>query len=77
MKITKIDYKKELEAASKGMIMIHDPKLLIKLIVRTIVQKVQIDHAGMILYDPHKDCYILMISRGKTGIKIPAGFTRF
>ena len=24
----KIDYKKELETASKGMIMIHEPKLL-------------------------------------------------
>ena len=32
MKNTQIDYKKELEAASKSMIMIHDPKLLIKLI---------------------------------------------
>ena len=28
----KIDYKKELESASKGMILIHDPKTLIKLI---------------------------------------------
>jgi len=57
----KIDYKKELESAAKGMILIHDPKLLIKLIVRSIVQKVQIDHAGMILYDPVKDSYVLSI----------------
>ncbi len=73
----RIDYKRELEAASKGMIMIHDPKLLIKLIVRMIVNKVMIKHAGMILYEPEKDAYVLSISRGETGFKVPAGFARF
>ena len=73
----KIDYKKELETASKGMIMIHEPRLLIKLIVRMIVRKLHIRHAGMILYEPRKDSYILNISRGEMGVKIPAGFTRF
>ena len=73
----KIDYKKELESASKGMILIHDPRLLIKLIVRSIVQKVHIQHAGMILYDPRKDNYVLSISRGDPGARIPEGFVRF
>jgi len=73
----KIDYKKELEAAAKGMILIHDPRLLIKLIVRSIVQKVQIQHAGMILYDPLKDSYVLSISRGDPGSKIPEDVVRF
>jgi HD-GYP domain-containing protein (c-di-GMP phosphodiesterase class II) len=73
----KIDYKKELESASKSMIMIHDPKLLIKLIVRMIVHKVHIKHAGMLLYDPKKDSYILSISRGETGQRVPEGFARF
>jgi len=73
----KIDYKKELESAAKGMILIHDPRLLIKLIVRSIVQKVHIQHAGMILYDPLKDSYVLSISRGDPGSKIPEGFVRF
>ena len=77
MMTVKIDYKKELEAAAKGMILIHDPRLLIKLIVRSIVQKVRIQHAGMILYDPVKDCYVLSISRGDLGSKIPEGFVRF
>lgn len=72
-----IDYKKELETASKGMIMIHDPKLLIKLIVRMIVGKMQLKHAAMILYEPDKDVYVLNISRGETGVKVPAGYTRF
>ena len=73
----KIDYKKELEAAAKGMILIHDPRLLIKLIVRSIVQNVRIQHAGMILYDPVKDNYVLSISRGEHGTRIPEGFVRF
>jgi putative nucleotidyltransferase with HDIG domain len=73
----KIDYKKELESASKSMIMIHDPKLLIKLIVRMIVHKVRIKHAGMLLYEPKKDAYILSISRGEMGEKVPEGFARF
>ncbi len=77
MAAVKIDYKRELEYASKGMILIHDPKLLIKLIVRSIVQKVHIRHAGMILYDPLKDAYVLSISKGEIGSRIPEGFIRF
>jgi HD-GYP domain-containing protein (c-di-GMP phosphodiesterase class II) len=73
----KIDYKKELESASRSMIMIHDPRLLMKLIVRMIVHKVHIKHAGMLLYEPKKDAYILSISRGEMGIKVPEGFARY
>ncbi len=72
-----LNYKKELESASKGMILIHEPKTLIRLIVRMIVRKVQVKHAAMILYDPKKDFYVLTISKGETGIKIPTGFARF
>ena len=53
----KIDYKRELESASRSMIMIHEPKLLIKLIVRMIVRKLGIKHAAMIIYDIHKNAY--------------------
>lgn len=73
----KIDFKKELESASKGMIMIHDPKLLIKLIVRMIVRKLNIKHAAMILHDLERNTYVLSISKGERGIRIPEGFTRF
>jgi len=59
------------------MIMIHDPNLLIKLIIRMIVGKVKIKHAGMILYDPERDTYVLKISKGEVGFKIPSGFARF
>jgi HD-GYP domain-containing protein (c-di-GMP phosphodiesterase class II) len=74
---TKIDYKKELETASKGMIMIHDHVLLIKLLVRMIVRKAKLRHAGMILYEPDKDSYVLAISRGEPGERIPERFIRF
>jgi hypothetical protein len=56
MAVTKIDYKKELENASRGMILIHDPNLLIKLIIRLIVYKVGAKHAGVLLFNPDKDC---------------------
>ncbi len=74
---TKIDYKKELEIASKGMIMIHDHVLLIKLLVRMIVRKAHLRHAGMILYEPIRDTYVLAISRGEAGDRIPERFVRF
>ncbi|MBF0486287.1 MAG: HD domain-containing protein [Candidatus Omnitrophica bacterium] len=72
-----IDYKKELETASKGMIMIHDHMLLIKLLVRMIVRKVELRHAGMILFDPKRDAYVLAVSRGQDGEKVPENFVRF
>ena len=73
----KIDFKRELEAASRSMIMVHDHKLLINLIVRMLVNKLNVKHAGMILFDPEKNTYVLNISRGESGVKIPKGFARF
>lgn len=75
--MTPIDYKRELETASKGMIMIHDHVLLIKLLVRMIVRKARLRHAGMILYEPSRDSYVLAISRGEPGCRIPERFLRF
>jgi len=71
-----IDYKKELEAAAKSMILVHNPETLIKMIVRTIVQKVRVKHAGILLYDKTKNTYVLTVSGGKTGLKIPKGLVR-
>lgn len=71
-----IDYKKELEGAAKSMIMVHDPNMLIKMIVRMLVQKVRLRHAGILLHQMDRDSYILTVSRGSKGLKIPAGFAR-
>jgi len=72
----KINYKRELEDAARTMILVHDPQKLMKLIVRALVQKVNIRHAGVLLYDHKRDSYILTVSRGKLGLKIPKGFAR-
>lgn len=71
-----VDYKKELESAAKSMILVHDPDTLIKMIVRMIVQKVKVKHAGILLYIKERDTYILTVSRGPLGLKIPPGFAR-
>ncbi len=71
-----IDYKKELETASKTMILVHDPDVLIKMIVRMIVQKAQVSHCSILLHDRAKNSYILTVSRGRSGLKVPEGFTR-
>ncbi len=71
-----IDYKKELENAAKGMIKVHEPQLLIRMIARMIVHRVNVSHAGILLHNKEKNTYVLTVSRGPAGIKIPAGFAR-
>ena len=71
-----VDYKKELEAAAKSMILVHEPNTLIRMIVRLMVQKVKVLHAGILLHDDRRNTYILRVSRGPTGVKIPRGFAR-
>lgn len=71
-----INYKKELESAAKSMILIHDPNKLIKLIVYRIVNRVKISHAGILLHFKDSDMYVLSVSHGTVGIKVPAGFAR-
>jgi len=72
----KLDYKKELESAAKTMILVHEPETLIKMIVRMMVHKVKVSHAGILLHNKDKDTYVLTVSRGTAGLKIPKGFAR-
>ncbi|RJP28843.1 MAG: HD domain-containing protein [Candidatus Omnitrophota bacterium] len=71
-----LDYKRELEEAARNMILVHEPELLLKLIIRMLVQKVSVSHAGILLHVKDKDSYVLTVSRGPAGIKIPEGFAR-
>ncbi len=72
-----IDYKKELETASKNMILVHEPDTLIKMIVRLMVQKVKVLHAGILLHDDQQNSYILRVSRGrKIAAEAPQDFSR-
>lgn len=69
-----IDYKKELEDAAKNMILVHDPDLLIKMTVDMIVEKVRVNHASILI--ANKDSYLLTVSGGSLGLKIPVGLAR-
>ena len=66
-----IDYKKELENAARNMIFVHDPDLLIKMIVRMMVDKAKITHASFFLHNKEKQGYLLTASKGSLGKKIP------
>lgn len=68
-----INFKKELENAARSMILVHDPDLLIKTIVRVIVEKTGIEHASILLYKPERQAYVLSISGGSLAKKIPIG----
>ncbi len=71
-----VNYKKELEVAARRMILIRETNTLIKLILRMIVQKVKVSHAGILLCHKDDNHYVLTASRGPSGLKIPAGFAR-
>jgi HD-GYP domain-containing protein (c-di-GMP phosphodiesterase class II) len=58
------------------MILVHNPQTLIRMIVRTVTQKIKVEHAGILLYDKGRRTYLLTVSRGPRGVKIPAGFAR-
>ena len=66
-----IDYKKELESAARNMIFVHDPDLLIKMVVRMIVDKARISHASFFLHNKEKQSYLLTVSCGSLHKKIP------
>ncbi|MCX5699083.1 MAG: HD-GYP domain-containing protein [Candidatus Omnitrophica bacterium] len=66
-----IDYKKELEGTARNMIFVHDPDLLIKMIVRMMVDRAKIAHASFFLHNQEKQGYLLTVSRGSLHKKIP------
>jgi len=53
------------------MIFVHDPDLLIRMIVRMMVDKTKIAHASFFLYNKEKQGYLLTVSRGTLHKKIP------
>ena len=70
------DYKAYLSKVAKQMILIHDANLLSRLIIRTLTRQLDLKHAGVFIYNKIKQEYIINISRGKKGLKIPVGFTK-
>jgi HD-GYP domain-containing protein (c-di-GMP phosphodiesterase class II) len=74
--LQKQDYQSFLEAASRTMIRFKKPEHLIKMIVKTIDDQLKVMHTAVLLYKEEKRSYILIDSKGTTGLKIPVGFVR-
>lgn len=72
----KSDYRKELEVVARQMILVRDVDVLIKSVLETIVQKLSLTHAVLILYDREKKEYVAKVSKGGEGARIPVGFTK-
>ena len=72
----KKDYRQELELAARQMIRIHKVETVIRLTLRTIIKNLGVNHAGVLLFDKDRQEYVLRVSRGKTGMRIPAGFAK-
>ncbi|MCK9572768.1 MAG: HD domain-containing protein, partial [Candidatus Omnitrophica bacterium] len=66
-----INYKKELENSSRNMIFVHDVDLLIKMVVRMMVNKAKIAHVSFFLYNKQKQGYALTVSKGSLSKKLP------
>ena len=71
-----LNYKKDLEKSAKQMILIHRVDTLIRLILRTIIRNLKVDHAGFLLHEKDRDEYVAKLSKGEGGLKIPSGFTK-
>lgn len=74
--LQKQDYQSFLEAASRTMIRFKKPEHLIKMIVRTIDEQLKVMHTAVLLYKQERQSYILIDSKGASGLKIPVGFVR-
>ena len=72
----KTEYQKKLQIAARQTILIHRADTLIRIILRTIVQSLKVKHAGIFIYDKHKDEYVVKVSRGHCNFKIPTGFVK-
>ncbi|MBN1823996.1 MAG: HD domain-containing protein [Endomicrobiales bacterium] len=70
------NFKSDLEKAARQMILVRRVDTLARLIVRTIMRNIPVRHAGILLLDKNSGEYIVKISRGKKGIKVPVGFTK-
>ncbi|MFA5147080.1 MAG: HD domain-containing phosphohydrolase [Candidatus Omnitrophota bacterium] len=72
----KLNYQSFLEKASRTMIRFKKPEHLIKMIVRTIDERLGVTHTAVLLYKEDKQSYVLIDSKGAEGLKIPVGYIR-
>jgi len=70
------DFKEYLSHVAKQMILIHDAELLSKMVIRTVTRTLGVKYSGLFLYDKNSQEYIINVSSGKKGLKIPVGFAK-
>lgn len=64
------DYQLALKEASKGMVQVTDPELLLKMIARFIDLRIRTRHTGILILEEEKDRYVFKASRGKERIPL-------
>ncbi|MCM8830944.1 MAG: HD-GYP domain-containing protein [Candidatus Omnitrophica bacterium] len=72
----KREYRVYLEKAARQTILIHRSDTLIRLILRTIIRTLKIEHAGMFIYDKNRQVYVMKFSKGSSGFKVPQEFVK-
>jgi putative nucleotidyltransferase with HDIG domain len=72
----KLSYRRNLEQAARQITLIHRPNTLVRLILRTIILATKVKHAGILIYDKKRDEYVVKVSRGAEGLKIPSDFVK-
>lgn len=70
------DYQQALLTASKSMIRVKDPVMLLRLITRFVDRQIGATHVAVLLFDRSRDSYVLIDSKGESGRRIPVGFIR-
>ncbi|MBD3264185.1 MAG: HD domain-containing protein [Candidatus Omnitrophica bacterium] len=71
-----LSYHHELEKAARQMVLVRRSETLVKLILRTIVRILYLEHASFLLYERNHDAYVAHFSRGRSGLKVPRGFAK-
>lgn len=71
-----LDYQVFLENASRLMIRFKKPERLIRVIVNVIDEQLGVTHVAILLYKEHNNAFVLIDSKGESGVKIPIGFIR-
>jgi len=64
------NYQLALKEASKRMVQVTDPELLLKMIARFIDLRIKTRHTGILLLQEEKDRYVFKASRGKERIPL-------
>ena len=72
----RIDLQQALINASKSMIRVKDPIILLRLITRFIDRQIGATHVAVLLFDKKRNSYVLIDSKGEAGQQIPVGFIR-